>query len=68
MAVSGNQAFVFSGTTARANSVWYKVAEVDGDTRTQDIVIYGDVDGNTKADFEVGLVGVSAIAASDFVL
>jgi Ca2+-binding RTX toxin-like protein len=65
---SGDQAFLFNNTTAKANSIWYKVAEVDGKASTKDIVIYGDVDGNMTADFEIGLVGVTAIAVGDFVL
>jgi Ca2+-binding RTX toxin-like protein len=65
---AGDQAFLFNNTTAKANSIWYKVAEVDGKASTKDIVIYGDVDGNAKADFEIGLVGVTAIAAGDLVL
>jgi Ca2+-binding RTX toxin-like protein len=63
----GDQAFVFNNTSAKANSIWYKEAEVDGKRSTKDIVIYGDVDGNTTADFEIGLVGVTAIAAGDLV-
>ena len=67
-AKTGDQAFLFSGTTAKANSVWYKKVDVDGSSATKDIVIYGDVDGNTTADFEIGLVGVTSIDATDFVL
>jgi Ca2+-binding RTX toxin-like protein len=67
-AKTGDQAFLFNGTTAKANSVWYKVADVDGSSATKDIVLYADVDGNTTADFEIGLVGVTSIAATDFVL
>ena len=67
-AKTGDQAFLFNGTTAKANSVWYKVADVDGSSATTDIVLYADVDGNTTADFEIGLVGVTSIAATDFVL
>lgn len=67
-AKTGDQGFTFNNTTAKANSVWYKVVDVDGNTATKDIVIYGDVDGNTTADFEIGLVGVTSIASADFVL
>jgi len=67
-AKAGDQAFLFNTTAAKANSVWYRVADVDGNGATKDMVIYGDVDGNTTADFEIGLVGVAAIFASDFVL
>jgi len=67
-AKTGDQAFLFNTTTAKANSVWYKVADVDGDKKANDLIIYGDVDGNTTADFEIGIVGVTAIASGDFVL
>jgi hypothetical protein len=65
---TGDQAFIFNIMTAKANSVWYKVADADGVTSTNDIIVYGDVNGDAKADFEIGLVGVTSIAASDFVL
>jgi len=67
-AKAGDQAFLFNTNTAKANSIWYKAVDVDGDKKANDLIIYGDVDGNTTADFEIGLVGVTAIAASDFVL
>ena len=66
--VSGDQAFKFTVTTAKANSVWYKSADVDGSSKTKDIIIYGDVNGDAKADFEIGLVGVTSIASTDFIL
>jgi Ca2+-binding RTX toxin-like protein len=67
-AKTGDQAFIFNNTTAKANSVWYAVKDVDGNSTTKDIVIYGDVDNNTTADFEIGLVGVTSVAATDFIL
>jgi serralysin len=65
--VSKDQAFKFA-TEAAANSVWYVAQDVDGSTETQDIIVYGDVNGDTRADFEIGLVGVTSIAATDFAL
>jgi serralysin len=67
-AKAGDQAFLFNGTTAKANSVWYKVADVDGDKKANDLIVYGDVDGNATADFEIGLVGVTSLTSADFVL
>ena len=64
---SGDQAFTFNGTTAKANAIWFKSAELDGNTSTRDIVIYGDVNGNLTPDFEIGLIGVSSVVARDFI-
>jgi Ca2+-binding RTX toxin-like protein len=66
--VKGDQAFKFSGTKAAANSVWYASKDVDGSSKTKDIIVYGDVNGDRKADFEIGLVGVTSLTSADFVL
>lgn len=60
-AVAGDQGFLFSGTTAAANSIWY-VATADG------IAVRADINGNTGADFEVLLRGVTSITGNDFAL
>lgn len=60
-AVTGNQAFTFNVSTAKANSVWYAVSG-------SDIIVRGDVNGNTTADFEVLVKGITSITASSFVL
>jgi Ca2+-binding RTX toxin-like protein len=67
-AKTGDQAFLFNNTTAKANSVWYAAKDVDGSTATKDVIVYGDVNGDAKADFEIGLVGVTSVAVTDFVL
>jgi Ca2+-binding RTX toxin-like protein len=66
--VSGNQEFSFSTTTAKANSVWYKTANLDGNATTKEIIVYGDVNGDAKADFEIGLMGVTSVVKDDFIL
>jgi Ca2+-binding RTX toxin-like protein len=66
--MAGDQAFAFNGTTAKANAVWYQAAEVDGNKATPDLIVYADVNGDGKADFEVGMVGVAKLAQVDFVL
>lgn len=66
--LAGDQSFVFNGQAAKANSVWYSAYEVDGIKATKDIVLYGDVNGDAKADFEIGLVGVPKVEATDFLL
>ncbi len=71
-----NQQFGFStvqtatkdGTVAKANSVWWRKADVDNDKMKDDIIVYGDVNGDTKADFEIGLIGVTSLTSADFVL
>lgn len=60
-ALAGNQAFLFNATTARANAIWYVVSGTD-------VIVKGDVNGNTTADFEIALKGVSALVAGDFLL
>jgi Ca2+-binding RTX toxin-like protein len=66
--VSGNQEFSFSTTTAKANSVWYKTANLDGNTKTKEIIVYGDVNGDAKADFEIGLMGATSLIKGDLIL
>lgn len=66
--VIGDQSFVFNGQAAKANAVWYSAYEVDGIKGTKDVVLYGDVNGDAKADFEIGLVGVTRVEATDFLL
>lgn len=54
----GNQAFNFA-TKATANSVWFNSSVG---------VLYGDNSGDKIADFSIALMGVSKLAATDFVL
>ena len=61
LAAAGDQGFLFGGTTARANAVWY-VSTADG------IVVRADINGNTGADFEVLLRGVTSLSGNDFIL
>lgn len=60
-ALAGNQAFSFNGATAKAYAVWY----VDIGT---DLVVQGDVNGDTVADFEIQVAGIDSITAGDFIL
>jgi Ca2+-binding RTX toxin-like protein len=66
--LDGDQKFGFNTTTAKANSVWYRLVEFDGDATTKEIIVYGDVDGDAKADFEIGLMGVTSVVKDDFIL
>ena len=58
---SGDQAFQFNGLHADYNSVWY-------DNTGSDVTIYGDINGDAVADFQIQLVNVNNVSASDFVL
>jgi Ca2+-binding RTX toxin-like protein len=58
----GNQKFAFSGTTKAANSVWI-VREANGD-----VLVRGDVNGNTKPDFEILVEDVGTLSRWDFLL
>lgn len=59
--VGGDQAFGFSGTTAKANSVWYTDAG-------SDLFLRGDVNGDSKADFEIYVAGINSLSKDDFLL
>lgn len=58
---SGDQAFVFGGTTPLANGVWTVASGAD-------LIVSADANGDRIADFEVLLVGVSSVVAGDFIL
>jgi hypothetical protein len=61
--VAGDQAFGYSvssgsiSSTAKANGIWFS-----------NEILYGDIDGNTTADFEIQLVGASSFALDALVL
>ena len=58
--LAGDQAFVFNGTTATANGVWY---EVSGGNRT----VYLDTNGDTSnAELVLYLIGNTALLGNDF--
>ncbi len=64
--VAGDQNFTFIGTgpfSKSAGQLRYDAPLADGYTR-----IYGDVDGDGVANFEIRLQGTYALAATDFIL
>lgn len=58
--VRGSQDFDFSGTKAEANSVWF-VRQADK------VILRADTNGDTRADFEVELTGITRLIESDFI-
>lgn len=59
--LAGDQGFAFSGTTAAANSVWYAQTGAH-------LVLRLDLDGDSRADFELLVQGQSSLTAPDFLL
>lgn len=59
--LKGDQAFRFSGTTGRANSVW----QVKDGSST---LLRGDLDGDGVYDFEIQIQGTTALKIGDFIL
>jgi len=57
--VSGNQAFSFIGSGSFSTA---------GQVRFENGMVYADIDGDSIADLQISLMGVSALSASDFVL
>ncbi|OBZ95939.1 hypothetical protein ADU59_05955 [Pararhizobium polonicum] len=61
---AGNQAFSFLGTAAFSG----KAGELRYDKKTSDTYIYGDVDGDGKADFSIHLDDALTLSKGYFVL
>lgn len=59
--LAGDQAFGFNGTSATANSLWF----VDVGT---DIIVRGDISGDSVYDFEIRIVNINTVVAGDFIL
>jgi len=60
-ALAGDQNFTFSAAGPQANSVWFVVSGAN-------VIVRGDVNGNTTADFEIQVNGLTSLIAADFVL
>lgn len=59
--LAGVQDFEFSGTEAAGYSVWWNRVPGTG------VMLFGDVDGDGKADFSIRLLGLTGFGASDFI-
>lgn len=53
--------FAFGGTKAGSNDVWFARSG-------SSVIVYGDTNGDAKADFAIELRGVSSLTAGDFIL
>jgi serralysin len=58
--LAGNQAFVFINTSA--------FSSVPGQLRFADQAVYGDINGDSVADFLIYINGVNSMTANDFIL
>lgn len=58
---SGDQAFVFGGQTAVARGIW--CVDVGSD-----IIVYGDITGDTTSDFAIRVSGVNPLTSASFFL
>ncbi len=58
---AGDQNFDFGGTRAGANDVWFARSG-------NNLIVFGDTNGDARADFEIELRGVSSLTAGDFIL
>ena len=55
---AGDDAFAWTGQTAAAHAVWWKLT-------TEGVLVRADVNGDAAADFEVVLKGVTSFGAGD---
>ena len=68
--VAGNQAFTWRGTgnfTAAPGQLIERLYNPAG-TANDKTIIYGDINGDARADFQIELTGLKTITASDFIL
>ncbi len=59
--LSGDQSFEYSGSTAKAYSVWQVYSR-------SDVIVRGDVNGDKIADFEIQLTNLASLTMNDFLL
>ncbi|HTV68174.1 MAG TPA: M10 family metallopeptidase C-terminal domain-containing protein, partial [Rhizobiaceae bacterium] len=68
--IAGNQKFGWKGAAGfsfSAGELVYKTFNFAG-TANDQTIIYGDIDGNGAADFQIQLKGIKTLSAADFVL
>ena len=68
--VAGNQAFSWRGTgnfTGAPGQLIERIYNPAG-TANDKTIIYGDINGDARADFQIELTGLKTITVSDFIL
>jgi Ca2+-binding RTX toxin-like protein len=68
--VAGNQAFTWRGTanfTAAPGQLIERLYNPAG-TANDKTIIYGDINGDARADFQIELTGLKTLTVSDFIL
>ena len=60
-ATAGDDGFAFGGAAAGAHSVWLAASGAD-------VIVFGDVNGDAVADFEIRIAAIGSLGAGDFVL
>ncbi len=63
-ATTGDQSFLFKGTAAFSGAK----GELRYDKQTSDTYVYGDINGDKKADFAIHLDDAVTFVAGDFLL
>ena len=68
--VAGNQAFAWRGTGNFTHSPGQLIERLynPAGTAFDKTIIYGDVNGDMRADFQIELTGLKTITVSDFIL
>lgn len=61
LSAAGNQTFAFTGGRAAAHSVWFV-------QQGPNVIVRGDVNGDSAADFEIMLLGTTSVSGGDFLL
>ncbi len=56
-----NEAFAWGGTKTKANGLWWTDAG-------HDVMLYGDVSGDARADFAIRVLKIGALASYDVIL
>jgi Ca2+-binding RTX toxin-like protein len=68
--LSGDQAFIWNGTgnfSGKSGDLIYRTFDLAG-TANDKTIVYGDVDLDGRADFQIELAGILNLSKSDFIL